>query len=160
MLGNAYEIVGVVATCDIVRWPRTCTRRCTCRLWSSRTATWRFASAVRLRTSALRCGPRSRRSTKISQSLLSGRWRASSSGRSGQAAQLNAVLLNVFAGVALGVALIGLYVLVSYTVSERTQEIGIRMALGATRQDIEKLVAGVGVKAGRHRLGNRPVWRR
>ena len=56
------------------------------------------------------------------------------------------MLLNVFAGVALCVALIGLSGIVSFAVSERTQEIGIRMALGATRQDIQRLVASIGVK--------------
>lgn len=60
--------------------------------------------------------------------------------------RLNTALLNVFAALALVLALTGIYGLVSYTVSERTRDIGIRMALGATRADIEKLVLGVGAR--------------
>ncbi len=56
------------------------------------------------------------------------------------------LLLGLFAALALGLAAVGLYGLVSYSISRRTHEIGIRVALGAERNDLLKMVLGQGLK--------------
>jgi len=59
--------------------------------------------------------------------------------------RFNMTLLAVFAAVALVLAGVGIYGVVSYSVTERTHEIGIRQALGARRTDIMKIVVGKGM---------------
>jgi predicted permease len=60
--------------------------------------------------------------------------------------RFSTLLLSIFAAVALALAVIGIYGIMSWSVAQRTQEIGIRMAVGADPRGILKLILGRGLK--------------
>ena len=63
-----------------------------------------------------------------------------------QGERLTLTLLSLFAGIALVLAIVGIYGVMSYSVTQRTHEIGIRMAIGARPRDVFKMILGHGMK--------------
>jgi putative ABC transport system permease protein len=59
--------------------------------------------------------------------------------------RLNLTLFSIFAGIALVLAVVGIYGVMSYSVTQRTHEIGIRMAIGAQPRDVFRMILGQGM---------------
>ena len=72
------------------------------------------------------------------------------------APRFRTLLFGIFAGLAVSLAMAGVYGVMAYTVGQRANEIGLRMALGASPGNVMGLVMRPGLETGRHRAGDRP----
>ena len=110
--------------------------------------TYDFSIVVRARTDPATLIPAMRREVQELNSELPMNFRTLGQVFSSSIAQrrFSLVIFGIFAAVSLMLAITGIYGVVSYSVAQRTREIGVRMALGAQVNDVVKLILGAGMK--------------
>jgi predicted permease len=137
-LGNPPDPMMMVPTAQVVDWYAAAYSDTSAMIWVVRTRSdpHRFIGAV---TEQLRLASGGNPVAHI-------RTMEEVMGRSTARQSFNMLLLTIFGAVALVLAAIGIYGLIAYSVEQRTQEMGIRMALGADPSAIRKLVVWQGVR--------------
>ena len=139
------QVIGVVADIrhdgvdrpapSTVYWPLRDTRSASYMLRSSRAGTGSFAAEIRRAVAEQSAGAPITQMRSMQEVYE----------RSMARTALTLTLLGISGAMALLLAVVGIYALISYTVSQRTREIGIRMAIGAQQGSVQRMFVGYGL---------------